>query len=158
MAIRFSHTPPNFSVAFMLAPFAGALAAFAMAAVWSPVLLEPGEFGVVGMIAVAGFVSLYALGLCIAYTAVVGTGVLLFVRGTGRVPRRSTAILVGILVGFVPFAAFAVSELREQYAFETSLAARASTVLLTPTIALAASLATAIAFWRLGLKGRRPAS
>jgi hypothetical protein len=156
MDTRFSHTLPNYVLAFTLAPFAGAAAAFAVTVAWAPFLLSRGELTPAGYVLVPGLIALYALGICAIYTLAVGAMVVAFVRTTSHIPRKSAAIVTGVLVGFLPFAACAASELRGPNAFEPSLAARVWAASFTPTVALAASLATALSFWTLGLKNRRP--
>jgi hypothetical protein len=153
MTIRFSHTPPNFAIAFMLAPLAGGFAAFGTAVLWSLVVF--GSQGqVLAAFLAALLVGLYAAIISLVYTAVVGGIVAFSVGRYGAVPSKGLAITIALAVGFLPF--FALSFLINEpfNSFQHVTASKVASYALLPTVALVASVATAWAFWSLGLKGR----
>jgi len=150
MTIRFSHTPPNFSLGFVVSPFAGAAAAAAVTALWSI------TWGSHFELAAAAYVSLLAgiVGLAIsaACTLVAGGFTVLYVRRLRKVPSRAVAVTVALLGGFAPCLAITLA----QYA-GAGVTFRFSEAVLLPAVSLAASLSTALVFWRLALRGRQVA-
>ena len=148
MTIRFSHTPPNFWLGFLLSPFAGAAATAAVTSVW---LIPWGsDFQLAAAASIflsAGIVGFAVSAVC---TLVAGGFAALYVLRLRRVPSRAVAVTVALLGGFAPFVAFTLV----QYAGVTDTFRIGEAVLL-PAVSLAASLSTALAFWRLALRGRQ---
>ena len=138
-------------MAFTLAPIAGAIGAFAAHALWCIVVLRPPDAGIGDVMLLSVLIGCYALIIAAVFLAVVGALCVAWVRMTGKVPTRSTAIAVGLLTGFLPIAACAVSGLRTSsgWNFEGM-----GDELTMPVAFLAASVASSWSFWFLGLKGR----
>lgn len=147
MTIRFSHTPPNFSLGFLLSPFAGAAAAAVVTAVWS--ITWGSDFQLIPALYVSVSAGIVGFAISAAGTLVAGGFAARYVRRRRRVPSRAVAITVALLGGFAPFLAFTLA----QYVGVTGTLRFREAVLL-PAVSLAASLSTALAFWRLALRGR----
>lgn len=148
MPLRFTGTPPNYPLAFMLAPGAGAVSAAILAllvVVFSP--MDP-SFRASELAALAAAVAAYAFIICAGFTLVVGAGVAAFVRVSHRVPSLTVALAVGALAAVLPFATAAAmnrSGSSAQLTFES---------LGMPLFAIAVSVPTACSFWYLGLRNR----
>jgi hypothetical protein len=150
MTIRFSHTPPNFWLGFLVAPFAGAAAAAVVTAVWTVTAMWGPEFEVSAAIIVSLLAGLVGLVISAAYTLVAGGFAVLYVQQLRKVPAKAVAVTIAILGGFAPFLAITLS----QYV-GVNVTFRLSEAVLIPTASLAASLCTALVFWRLALRGRQ---
>ena len=137
MRVRFTGTP-DFWLAFLGAPFAGAVATTLAALL---VFASSGSDGVAPEEAIVGSLQagLFGLAICAAFTLVVGGCVVVYVRWSRRVPSLQVALVAGLAL-----AAGGVLLLNEG----------AETMKIPALFGGASSLATAWAFWRLGLRGR----
>lgn len=95
--------------------------------------------GAVAMTLAALLAGLFGLAICAAFTLVVGGCVVAYVRWSRRVPSLQVALVVGLAI-----AAGGVLLLNDG----------AETMKVLALLGGASSLATAWAFWRLGLRGR----
>ena len=148
MNIRFSHTPPDFSLGFLVSPFAGAVAASLVTAVWS--VTWGSDFDLGPALLISLMAGVVALVISAAYTLVAGTSAIFYIRISRRVPTRTVALAVAFFGGFVPILAMTAAQF-----VGINVRARVSEVIFLPANALAASLATALVFWRLALRGRQ---
>lgn len=131
---------PNWFLAFLLAPFAGAVTAIALAFVaeilsgWN----FPSVYEAFPMAAAVGFVALM---ITAPFTLVVGACVVLFVSSRRRVPALPWALTIGFVIAA---------------GFGLLWSGSSSTVsgLELPLFAGVCSLPTAWAFWWLGLRRR----
>lgn len=146
MTLKFTGVPPNLVLGFLLAPFAGAVAAMMVAAlVLFPSAWSELRWSLLQALLVAG---IYALILSFVATLLLGSAATLYVKTTKKRPLLRTALLAGWLLGFLPFAVIGARiKLDEPHSTFAGWA-------LLPSIALAASSATAFAFWRLALYER----
>ena len=72
MSLRFSGTPPNLALAFMLAPIAGAVAASVAAVIWFVAMPRHlGGFSI--LVPVVLTAGIYALAITVAFTVVAGS-------------------------------------------------------------------------------------
>lgn len=148
MKIRFSHTPPDFSLGFLLSPFAGAVAAAAVTAVWS--ITWGSGFELTAAADVSLLAGVVGLAISAACTLVAGGFAVLYVYQLRKVPSKAVAVTVALLGGFAPCLAITLA----QYAGVRSTL-RFSEAVLLPAVSLAASLSTALVFWHLALRGRQ---
>lgn len=146
MKIRFSNTPPNYWLAFIVAPVAGAIAAGATSLMFFVASVTPRDIG--STIVPTAIVTTLTLIITAVYTCVIGALVVFYIKRSGRIPSRFTAIAVGLIVGVLPFAPWS--------ALMMDTSAQPFDLLFTPALALAGSIATSWAFWRLGLRNRAP--
>lgn len=137
--------PPDFFLAFLAAPFAGAVTAILLAFLISLATdqngTRPGE-----LLAWSLFAGLYGLPICALFTLVVGGCAAAYVHWRRRVPSLPWALAIGFVVAtgaFVLLNALTDPPEPDRIVSELSL------------FAAACSLPTAWAFWRLGLRGRR---
>jgi hypothetical protein len=148
MQWRFTGTPPNYWLAFLLAPLAGALTSLVIAVVMSMATSRT-EHSLIEHIVMSEVVGLYALIIGAAFTAVVGAIVVLYVRLRRRVPSLAVAIVGGLLIAVIPFAIHPLAlRIRSTHPPD------GNSFLLT-AFAAAAAIPTAWCFWWLGLRGRR---
>jgi hypothetical protein len=145
MKVRFSNTPPNFWLAFLVAPAAGAIAAGATSLIFLVPGIAPEDIGS-GIVPAAVTTTLVTLVITSAFTCVIGALVVLHVKRSGRIPSRSTAIAVGVIAGVLPFATC--------NGLTMDASSRLSELLFTPALALTGSIATSWTFWKLGLENR----
>ena len=143
------HTERSFgrlAAGVVLAPLAGALASLLVTYVFAFIAGNDLERTVAGAWAPAQFVGFWAFFVCLAYTLVVGGAAFAFnaIRRRPLTPRF--AITTGLLLGAVPFTLMIF--LRRGQPLRVEL-------LMIPAIALAASIVTAWAFWRIALARTR---
>jgi hypothetical protein len=148
MTIRFSHTPPDFSLGFLVSPFAGAAATVVVTAVWS--VTWGSDFDLTGAIIGSLLTGVVGLAISAAYTLVAGGFAVLYVHQLRKVPSRAVAVTVALLGGFAPFLAITLARY-----VGGNVTFRFSEAVLLPVMSLAASLSTALVFWRLALRGRQ---
>lgn len=130
----------RFFAGVVLAPLAGALAGFLAVMLGSLVAGSEHERTLSGAAAAASFLGFWALLICFAYTIVVGSAAYAYARWRGRRLSLGVAIVVGVLVGAIPFGFAAV--------VGRDLTGEA---LMFPALALLCSIATAWTFWRVAL-------
>jgi len=150
MTIRFSHTPPDFSLGFLVSPFAGAAAAVVVTAVWSITVMWGPDFELTAAVTVSLLAGLVGFVISAAYTLVAGGFAVLYVHQLRKVPTKAVVVTIALLGGFAPFLAITLW----QYV-DVNVIFRFSEAVLVPTASLAASLSTALVFWRLALRGRQ---
>jgi hypothetical protein len=143
---RLTGGPPNFVLGFLLAPFAGAIAAVVVVVlVLLPDLWDDLNWNLLPALLAA---SAFALIVSFVATFLLGGAASLYVKRKKKRPLLRTALLTGWLLGFLPFATIgALIKIREPNATFAGWT-------LLPAAALAASSATAFTFWRLALRER----
>ena len=140
MRVRFSGTPPNFFLAFLVAPFAGALTAILLAAVMLLASAEVGMSRFSDWMASAAFLGIYALVICAMFTTAIGVCVVMYVELSGHIPSLPSALAIGFLVAVSVFLLLEdIDRISLGYAAFAGMC----------------SLTTAWSFWWLGLRGRR---
>ena len=135
---------PNFPLAFPLAIAAGAAAAFVVSLLMIPVMGADREKTFAGAMTAASLIAWYAAFICAVYTILIGIGVVVYVKNTGRVPSLRTALIIAIVTGVLPWVIAAIMQ-GNRSKFD---------VIMMPVLALGAALAAAWTFWRVGLRGR----
>jgi hypothetical protein len=134
------HSWGRYFSALAIAPLAGALAGFLPVLIASLFLGNEHERTFAGAAMSASFLGFYALLICFAYTAVIGSAAYAYARMRGRRLSLWVALVVGIVTGAIPWSIAAVAG--------RSLTGEA---LMFPALALLCSLATAWTFWRVAL-------
>jgi len=146
MRVRFSGTPPNFILAFMVAPFAGAVTAILLAFIVVFAANDDRRWRFVELMAMAAAVGVYALILCALFTVVIGTCVVAYVHLRRHIPSLLSALTIGFLIAVGVFLLLDVGSSRA----EADLG-----FLGLAGFAGVCSLPTTWSFWWLGLRGRR---
>ena len=129
----------RFLSGLLLAPLAGAAAAFIVAFLFALLAGIPRERTLDGAARVGLAIVLYAFAICFLYTLVAG-GIAFAMK---RRFSALTAIVVGLVLGALPFGILGWGRDTDQITANS---------FLIPGIALAASVATAWAFWRTALR------
>lgn len=142
---------PDWGLAFVLSPIAGAAAVFVVTALYAVTQQQPNQTGLM-LLAGGGLFAVYGLILSVMYTLVVGGLIVAWVVRTGKVLSRMTAIAIGLMTGFLPFAACAVGSFHDSTGWHVS---DLFSGLFIPFLALGASVANAWSFWALGMKNRK---
>jgi len=128
----------RFLAALVVAPLVGALAGFLAVMIGALVAGSEHERTIAGAAASASFLGFWALLICFAYTAIVGSAAYAYARRRGRSLSLGVALAVGIVGGAIPFSIIAVAG--------RDLTGEA---LMFPALALLCSVATAWTFWRV---------
>ena len=150
--MRFSGTPPNFPLAFLVAPLAAGLVAGTIMVLM--ILPSMTEMDLAGLWA-AGFMTALVVSLISAlYTAVIGGATAFHHHRTGRVPSAKTAVMVGLLAWLIPFGLWYITMFVGAFALPEANAV--GDALLLVVISLAAAMAAAASCWLVGVRGREP--
>jgi hypothetical protein len=128
----------RFFAALLLAPIAGAFAGFLAVMIGSLFAGNAHERTLVGAAASASFLGFWALLICFAYTAIVGSAAYAYARRRRRSLSLGVALAVAVVAGAIPFSILAVAG--------RDLTGEA---LMFPALALLCSVATAWTFWRV---------
>ena len=124
----------RFALAALLAALAGGIAAFVLGVAYRLNERDALTDAASGSLVMAAI----ALGICAVYTIVLGTGVFVYMRVTGRTPALQTAIVVAVLSGAVPFWLLLIPE-------------QSAEGLVVAVFATVCGLATAWTFWRVAI-------
>jgi len=130
----------RFAAAVVVAPIAGAITAFVATFFVFLFVRRAGEPIHPDGAKAAAIFSFWALLICLVYVVVIGTLAYLYTRITGRGLSLTTALVVGLIAGVIPFAipSFGRSEsLNSAIAF--------------PALAAVCAIATAWTFWKVAL-------
>ena len=136
---------PNFPLAFPLAIAAGAATAFIVSILLIAVMGTNSEKTFPGAVTAATLIAWYAAVICTAYTLLIGTGVVVYVRNTRRVPSLRTALITAVVAGGLPFVLAPFIQRATPSRFD---------VVMMPVLAITAAITTAWMFWLIGLRGR----
>ena len=138
MSERVNHLP-NFLLAFLLAPVAGAVSVLLLGFF---LLRGHSNLSLSNLPSALFFVGGSAYALCAVFTGIAGGCAIAYLRSTGRIPSLASALLIGVAVAYCTFVLVGLPSGQPDY-------------LGVPVFAAACSLPTAWAFWFLGLRGRR---
>ena len=130
----------------LLAPLAGAFAALVVTYLFAYTFGNEAERTIAGAWRPAAFVGFWTFFICVAYTLIVGSAAFAYSSMKRRGLPAKAAILIGLILGAVPFSLLVLLRRGQQLQLE---------LLVFPLIAVVASVATAWAFWRIALARTR---